>query len=587
MHAPRSRHAPSSVAATRARARSRGWRVGLLLPALALALAAPSLACKPSGTRGPEASKRQRGKPAKRRGPALPKPHAIPSAPPMGVVIDQPEAALAELASFVPGVPGPQKLLNVALAAVGPDAFARAVAPQVDAGRPWVAANVAGEDILHLPIRGGGLGEVERALSGYAKSGSFGAVTLPPPGGGASGGSFAGQSVSVPKDSSPRVAWLDRETKTLTIAKTLQGIATGHELPRAYGDRGPIWVAVGEEYTRALTGADDNPFGRVVVRGASVHELEIVASAHPQRGLPQAPEIAAGALTGMLDAPNLAVGVSTRWPGHKQWVSQTSAQLKRQVDKAGFMAQAVMGKLVSRVNASLRSWDGRVFVGVGPERHVMFGFGTPDHQKAKNAVLGAISTARDNLSMLRMFTSDVPNIGLRKKDDVHVLTVPGARKFLGKEAAPLLDDRGRLVVAFFFSNRLSSMMGVVGPNAEAEMLRWKETIKDATPAADSRDHLIAAAFAADPNQVQPLLKGAAEGQVDPAQFFNIRRVREPTRVVVQQQPDRYRAVITGPKAGAARVARGPEARTLETRESVDAKTMTARVDGRRLQLGAG
>ena len=131
------------------------------------------------------------------------------------------------------------------------------------------------------------------------------------------------------------------------------------------------------------------------------------------------------------------------------------------------------------------------------------------------------------------------------------------------------------------------MMGVVGPNAEAEMLRWKETIKDATPAADSRDHLIAAAFAADPNQVQPLLKGAAEGQVDPAQFFNIRRVREPTRVVVQQQPDRYRAVITGPKAGAARVARGPEARTLETRESVDAKTMTARVDGRRLQLGAG
>ena len=64
------------------------------------------------------------------------------------------------------------------------------------------------------------------------------------------------------------------------------------------------------------------------------------------------------------------------------------------------------------------------------------------------------------------------------------------------------------------------------------MMRWKQTIKDATPAADSQQHYFAAAFGADPQQVQPLLKGGAEGQVDPAAFFNIKRVRAPTKIRV-------------------------------------------------------
>ncbi len=539
------------------RPRPRSW---LLLPLLTLALALPSTSCKPKGTHDPATAgkpgKRDRGKRAK-LGPKLPEPHKIPSAPPMGIVINQPAAVLAELSSFVPGVPGPQRVLQDALRNLGPDSFAQAVAPQIDAGRPWLAAHMQGEHIVHLPVRAGGMNAVENALASFEKQGSFGAVTLPPPQANrTSSASFGGQPMPTVNETAPHVAWLDRRSKTLTIAKTLRGIATGHELPRAYGDRGPIWAAAGPKYTETLSGADDNPFGRIVVRGESVHKLEIIAQAHPERGLPKTPELAAGALTGMLDAPGLAIGATTRWTGHKQWVSSTISQLKRQVDKAGFMAQAVMGKLVSRVNASLRSWDGRVFVGIGPQKHVLFAFGTGDHQKAQNAVIGAISTARDNLSILRMVTSDVPNIGMRKNDRVYVLTVSGARKFMGKEAAPLLDKRGRLVVAFFFSGRLSSMMGVVGPNAEAEMLRWKQTIKNATPAADSRQHYFAAAFAADPQQVQPLLKGGAEGQVDPARFFDIRRVREPTRVVVEQKPDRYRATITGPAGKGAALARG-------------------------------
>ncbi len=543
------------VRGLRGRARG-GW---LLLPLLTLTLALPSTSCKPRGTDDPSAAgkpgKRSRGKRAK-QGPKLPEPYKLPSAPPLGIVVNQPATVLAELSSFVPGVPGPQKILQEALRNLGPDSLAQAIAPQIDAGRPWNAAYVNGEHIVQLPVRPGGVNAIQNALANFEKQGNFGAVKLPPPQANRpAGASIGGQPMPTVNDSAPHVAWLDRKGKTLTIAKTLRGIATGPELSRTYGDRGPIWAAAGPKYTATLSGADDNPFGRITVRGESVHDLEIIARAHPERGLPKTPEITAGALTGMLDAPGLAVGATTRWTGHKQWVSKTISQLKRQVDKAGFMAQAVMGKLVSRVNASLRSWDGRVFVGIGPEKHVLFAFGTGDHQKAQNAVVGAISTARDNLSILRMVTSDVPNIGMRKNDRVYVLTVSGARKFMGKEAAPLLDKRGRLVVAFFFSGRLSSMMGVVGPNAEAEMLRWKQTIKTATPAADSRQHYFAAAFAADPQQVQPLLKGGAEGQVDPARFFDVRRVREPTKIIVEQKPDRYRAMITGPAGKGAALAR--------------------------------
>ena len=55
--------------------------------------------------------------------------------------------------------------------------------------------------------------------------------------------------------------------------------------------------------------------------------------------------------------------------------------------------------------------------------------------------------------------------------------------------------------------------------------------------------------------MQPLLKGGAEGQVDPAAFFDIKRVREPTKVVVEQKSDRYRATITGPAGKGAALAR--------------------------------
>jgi hypothetical protein len=247
----------------------------------------------------------------------------------------------------------------------------------------------------------------------------------------------------------------------------------------------------------------------------------------------------------MLDAPELVLGVSTRWPGHKRFVKRTSAKLKRQVDKAGFMAQAFMGKLVSRVNAALRSWNGRVFVGIGPNQHVLFGLGTDDRDKTERAVLGSIALARDNLSLLRMVANNVPSLSLRKADGVNVLTIGGIRKMVGKELAPLLTAKGQLKIAFIFSKRRGALQGVIGPTAGAVLRAWRKHNSTAQTGAASKGDYIAAAFATTPAQLAPLLDGRARQEL--ASVFALTATGKPMKVVVVREADAYRVRVTGPR----------------------------------------
>ncbi|MCA9691960.1 MAG: hypothetical protein R3A51_01955 [Nannocystaceae bacterium] len=491
----------------------------VLAPLLLALVIAP--ACKPKQTRDPAFQ----AKAARKNNPSLPKPHSIPAQPAAGVYVGAPATLLADLGELVPQVPTADRIIHDLLRRQGLTAL-EGVASHIDTSRPWVAAEIEREEIFYLPVRRSGLSAVEATLSRMQKVGKFGAVAVP-------------SQVESRMPPPTQLAWLDRDGAALLLAQSEVGLATALELPAAY-DKQPLWMTASREYLLRILG-EDLGFTRLDVRGSGLHDLTIDA----QGKLPSSDQLGEGALTGMLELAEVAAGVSTRWPGHQKFVHDTIVELKRQVDRGGFAAQMMLGKLVTQANAALRSWNGRVMLGVGPKNHVVFGLGADNVGGAKNAVVSLISTARDNLKMAQMLAGNLPKIGLRSAGPLHVLTLSDARKTLGGDIAPLLDPKGRLVVAFAFSQNLGGMIGVVGPQAEQHLKRWIARHNDVTGAQKSQGHLLALTLAADPKVLGPLLD-APDSRERTAAFLQLERVRQPTQVIVTRAGQGYHAEVRGP-----------------------------------------
>ncbi|MGB1013672.1 MAG: hypothetical protein ACPG4T_06025, partial [Nannocystaceae bacterium] len=456
---------------------------------LGLCLASGSIGCKRDARTSPTSPSSAQRIAGKHSSVLLPEPLPIPATPEVGLHLAAPGDFFTGLAAWVPIDPSrvPAGLLREQM----PAAMADAIAPHVSTEAAWDAMRLPGvegasEELLHLPLMAGGVKEVAQALSSLETQGNFGARVVP----------AAEDSAGGPT----RLVFLDEAAQTLTIATTERGLATGQVL--AGVQRPAVWARVDGAFIRQW--AQEFPFAELRVEGAGLHDVVVTAGFDPAKGPLDMP-LVPGALTGLLDAPGLAVGATARWSEHRVWVKQTLAQLRRQVDKAGFAAQMVLGKLVSQTSTLLRSWNGKVFVGVGPKGHVVFGFGTDDPAKTKRAALGALDTAIGNLSMLRMFASNVPRIGLKKLGDGHLVTVVGVKNSLGPELAALLDDRGRLRIAFTGDASSGALFGAIGADAPDVLGRWVGSQKQAMPAKQASEHLVAAQMAVDARTLAPVL----------------------------------------------------------------------------------
>jgi hypothetical protein len=499
----------------------------------------PEGAMSPSVTAAPEARA-----PA---GPRLPEPHRLSQTPDAGAFVARPAELLAGVDAYVPQAPSLAAVAEVVLGTQAPAELAAQLAPHVAGDRPWAAVHVAGEDIVVLPVQPGS--PVADALQGFPARGEFGAVELPAPG-----------LDSQPRDGqppAPRLAWLDGQTNNLVLAGTLQGLATSRQLPATYGAR-PLWFTLADTHARAVFG--EFPYARIDGAGDGLHALDVHVLAAADKPLPSSPDLAPGALTGMLAVPELAAAASTRWPGHKKAVADAIKQMNSAVDRAGFAAKLMLDPLVAQASRALRRWNGRVLLGVGPARHVRLGLGADDPAAAYRDLTGFLRALIDNLQLARMF-ADVPGASFKKaagEPAVYLLTVEGLSRHVPAAAKPVLDDKGRLRVALGVSERGGGVLLVAGPDPVPVAQQWAKAVADGQPG--DGDDLLAGVLAVSPERLGPLFDAPPNQSALLTSALQLAADRAPTLFVVQRKPDRYFATVRGPEVSVVADRRGRRGR---------------------------
>ena len=517
--------------------------------ALALALAAPSGGCKKQPQQRPV--RQGRDEVAAPADPRLPAAHPLAREPDAGAFVEAPAALALAADAFVPAAPSLAEAAELLLRTQGPDDWAQATAQALDGQRPWAGAHVAGEDVVHLPLTKARVDQVQGLLARYPKRGDFGAVELPRAGLELRGGDLIPTAGKPPAASARlRFAWVDAAGATLTLADTPEGLATGRELPRTYGGR-PLWFSLGEARGKELLGRF--PYGRIQGGGAGLHSLDITAVARPGQPLPVLRDLAPGALTGAL-SKDLAVGATTRWTGYKDAVRDAIHEMQAQVDRAGFAGKMMLDPIADQATRVLKTWNGRVLVGVGPARHVRVALGAEDPHAAHRGLLTLVRDISDNLQLARMFVSNVPNVALKKvgdTPDVWLLSVSGITNQLPAEVRTLADD-GRLRVAFSSSAHAGALLLVIGPRADAELKTWVAEANAGASGKDGMKDLASASLAAGPQALIPLLQAGDSPKKLLGAVLGLGADRAPTRVVLRQVDQRFEISVRGPEPKAKR-----------------------------------
>ncbi len=500
---------------------------------------------------------------------ALPTPLALEESPPIAAYVRDPAAAHKIAVATLPGVPPPVNVAALLLATKAPADLAEALAPMIAERRPWAGARVAGEDILHLPLRHTDIDAAQALLAAFPAAGEFGAVSLP--GVGIDVYQLAADAsgdIDLERGSPPRandngntaantnstttihtqLAWIDLETDSLTIAETLPGLVTGRELVKGYASRA-VWLTIDASVVREFMEAF--PYERITAQGSGLDNLTITIDADPERGLPLSVDIAPGALANLHSGPALALAGSTRYAHYEPEVREIIREIRRQVDSSGFAAKIMLDPLAAQAITVLRAWNGRVFAGIGPSSHLAFAFGADNPRQAGAALNRFLRSAVDNLELARMFVSNVPRLSLRrhsKSPDIRVLTVQGIKNQLPPGFAGLTDDRGAIKIAYSYSAKSGSIFAVLGAQPETALAVWASAIDKAPPASESTGDLIAATVALSPGQLQDLL-----GRADPNDFnallaagIDLGVGRAPTQLIVRQEPTRYVITSQGP-----------------------------------------
>ena len=514
--------------------------------ALALALAGPGTACKKQPQQKPDRHGRSEALGTAPPAPAvhLPRSHELSREPDAAMHVAAPAATLAAVAGYLPVAPSLAELTSQVLATQGPNDWARAVGPQIDGVRPWTGASVAGEDILHFPLQPGGAARVNESLAKFPKRGEFGAAVLP-----AAALVVRGGLLELAKAPGPqRLAWVDPATETLTIAGTLEGLATGRELAGAYGKQ-PLYFSIAEARGAALFGKF--PYGRIVAVGPGLHHLDITASARPGQALPVLRDIAPGPLAGALAGKGIAAGVSTRWTGYKYAVREATHQMQVQVDRTGFAGKMMLDPIADQATRVMKMWNGRVLLAVGPAWHLRRGLRADDPHAAHRGLLTLLRDITDNLQLARMFVSNIPNASLKKlgdNPDMWLLTASGIANQFPPALRGLLDD-GRLRLAFNGSAHVGGVLIVIGPRADSELKAWLAEAGAAVDGKEGMKELAHATAAVSPAAVASLLQqGTLERLL--AAVLGLSADRPPTQLVMRQSGSNYEITVRGPEVAA-------------------------------------
>lgn len=497
---------------------------------LACSVATP--ACKPDRA-GPGDTKVAGGRSTERQPPrprSMPRPLPLPSKPSFAAHVAEPGQALAALGQIT-GRGNEPRAVARGLAELVPQGFGSAFIDVVDFDRPWSAAIVEGQLVIRLAIDRGAIADTKRKLAGKTPIGDYGAVELAP-------AAAAGVSPAP-----PRLAWLDERSATLTLAGDERGLATGRELGGAYGRQGLFVTIDGAEIRK---GVPEFPFDRIGLAGKSVADFHITADGSgPIAGLD---DITEGALTGVLSSPVLVAGASSRYAKYESVVKSMITDASRTVEKQNFLVRGVLEDMLKRYKAVLRSWNGRVMVGIGPKGHVVAALGSDDPKKGAGAVTSLVDSVLGNLDMARTFGVSVPVVRFKRNRSVaagvsiHVINLANSRKFVGPELAALLDEKGDLRIAFGGSENAGAVLVAIGPDAPEALTQWIESTKSATPGHKTKDHLLSATLAIDPSGVP----GLEQGQPSLATLLGLAPARAPTLVTTTRKDSTYDVHVTGP-----------------------------------------
>jgi hypothetical protein len=463
-------------------------RIRLIPLLLVSVLVTPEVSCKRTGdgdTAGPRTGRTRTARP-----PSMPRPLRLPDQPGAAFHIDA-LTLLDAAAAWHPQATDGRTLVGRALG-TGPLELERAVLPHVAPGSPIDLAVVEGQTIVQIPIDAAGLPQVEQLLAGKPAAGKFGAVDLGRPGG--PGGA--------------KLAYLDKGARTLTLADDLPGIATGRELAKAYGKQ-PLFVALDRDH--AGKWGIDLPVDRIELRGKGTHDFSLTATGLPE-DRPELDLLTDGALTGLLQFPELAVGASSKYADHKKVVGEFLGQAKREVDKQNFLVRGVLEDLLNRTRAVMTSWDGRVMVGVGPQGHVLLGLGASDPGKAENATLHLIAGVLGNLKTAQSIgLGGLPKIrfarswGKAADVTIHAIALERATSSVPPQYRALLNEQGELKISMAFSPRAGGALVVVGAESPRVLTRWLEATAKARTGRETLSDTLAARIAVSPTTLASVL----------------------------------------------------------------------------------
>ncbi len=456
------------------------------------------------------------GKATSRRG--LPRPLELPDDPPVAMHVDDPRATL-ELAgpALGPKAEGIRPMLRDELARHVDGDTAKAIVAAIDIEAPMDLVRLPeGEEILHVHLLGAKVGDVTAALSSLPTEGDFGARRLTRPA--RAGGREPAPGVLV---------WVDEKAETLTFADSLRGLATGPELEGAYGHH-PVFATV----DGALL--DDRlPLERVRLEGR-LEDFELRATLregekNPRKQVP----LTEGAMSGLLAHPGMVAAISSRYSKHEQVVNEQLDDLRRMVKRQNFFVQGILADMVNKLAAVLRSWDGRFVAGIGPEGHLMLAYGAKDPKKSGRDVLVLVGTVIDNIKLARNFTSKVPKISIKRNaaqvgdDPIHRIIIAGIQSEVPKSMRSLLDDKGRLRLAFAFPRHAGGGVITVGPRPVPMLEKWLQESAKAPSGADTAKDYAALAVRLPPDDLRKL----AEVD-DPSRLVGTLKARGPHRLAV-------------------------------------------------------
>lgn len=431
---------------------------------------------------------------------ALPDPLPLPAQPRAASWIAEPSRAASMLAPYSPTPINLAALAEQALMPLTEPALATEIAAALDLRAPF--GNVMlddGQEVIRVGLKSDARAQLAGRLTKLEPVGNFGAVRLPR------------RPTEQPARAGSRewLAWIDEaDGGSLVLANSLEGLVTARELAPTYGTE-PVWFTVDASLATKLELPVDVPFSRVSGHG-TLDALEIEALAlegsDPLAGAP----ISIGTLGGLLDDPALALGGSTRYAHYQDVVRDITSQVNATVRELPFLVKGIGEDLAAKLNTTLRTWDGRVLIAVGPAKHVRIAFGANDVKKSSVATLRLLQSIVDNVSLARNFTSQVPKVSLRRRVasadgvDIELFVVSNAASH-APELRPLVDGDGRLNVAMAWSERAGGGVIVIGPQAVSQLSSWLDATKTSLSHQATAKHLLAGSFAVAPETLVPLL----------------------------------------------------------------------------------